>query len=184
MPEPIVVGGRRFAPVDPDALSARRDDWIQVRILEAGLDALPNMFARGEDAAREILLRALKSGAKPRLLAGMFDELAADGAPIPWTPDRAEVLAEYFACLTSRDDREAVNGAFLGVLVSFFRPALGSSASSATSSSPSAGNPSAPSAPSPASPASTSSSVATPAGTTTRSSARARGARSRSAPNP
>lgn len=129
----IVVTGRTFRPVDSDALSARRDDWIQARILDAGLDTLPTLLTQGENPAREVVRRALATGTKPLLLAGVLDEIGPDGTPVPWTPGRAAQLAEDFANVTGKRDRDALSSAFLGILVSFFANALGSSNSSASS---------------------------------------------------
>lgn len=162
----IAVGGRTFAPVDLDALTARRDDWIQVRVIDAQLDKLPALIHE-DDAAREILLRALRSGAKPHLLAGMFDEMDAAGRVLPWSPDVAEARAEFFACVTSQADRAALNEAFLGVLLGFFGVGLSSSASSPTSGSVSPNGSPNPPVPSPGSPASTSSATTTASTPTT-----------------
>jgi hypothetical protein len=160
-PERIAVGGRIFAPAAPHTLTAVRDDWTVGHVYDAGLHELPQLLASGEDPVRAVLLKAVRSGRKQLILAAALDELdPATGRVLPWTAARAEALAQWFGERTDPADKLALDGAFVGTLVRFFRSALGSSNGSVSSSSPAAplAHPSAsPTTPSPTPAVSTSS---------------------------
>lgn len=141
MSDPIVVGGRAFAPVDPGALPAHRDDHILTLVAEAKLDQLRAFLAHGEDAPREILLHAMRSGKKAAILAAMLDEIDGTGQPIAWTDAVQRERTAFFQHVTAPEDKAALRDQFVGVLIHFFRSGLASLPSSVTSSAPAIASP-------------------------------------------
>ncbi len=123
----IVLGGRKFRPAQET--TARHDDWIMLQVIEADLENFAQLEPGG-DAAKEILVRAIRSGKTYLLLAGMLVE---EGRP--WTEESAEANAQFFANLTSVEDKRALREALVSrAILPFFLQGVASSRISPSSS--------------------------------------------------
>ncbi|HET7552197.1 MAG TPA: hypothetical protein VFK04_12975 [Gemmatimonadaceae bacterium] len=134
----ILLGGRRWRPAQET--TARHDDWVMLQVIEADLETL-SQTAPGADAAREILIRAIRSGKTYLLLAGMLVE---EGRA--WTPESATANAEFFANLTSMEDKQTLRAALVHrAILPFFLRGVAFSRTSQSSSPGDASRPTAPS---------------------------------------
>jgi hypothetical protein len=97
------------------------------------IDADLETFAESEpgtDAAREILIRAIRSGTLYRLLAGLLIE---EGRA--WTPESAAANAEFFAGLTSIEDKQTLRASLVHrAILPFFLRGVAFSRTSPSSS--------------------------------------------------
>jgi hypothetical protein len=112
----LVLHGRTFRPAQKE-ITAEQHMFITTRLLKSGVAKL-SFDPTAEDAlgdfSTQVLLTAYESGVMWELLAGAFNE-----EHIPWTPSEARANAQFFANLTDPVDHAALNGALVGVLLSF-----------------------------------------------------------------
>jgi hypothetical protein len=133
----IPLGGRFFASAEQT--TSRQDGWIMVQLEDAGILAL---LAKGtgalDDASvlRGVIVQAMRSGKYHAIIAGLLVEDREK-----WTPDAAAENGEFFAELTSADDKQALASVFEGMLTAFFLNGVRSSTPSPTASAPSPGTP-------------------------------------------
>lgn len=114
----VVVAGRTFRACT--TTSFRQDLYVMKLVTEAGLKEiaakvdLTNSEALS-DSAQEIIIGAYASGKLFELLgAVMMEEGKA------WSEESAKTNAEFFANLTSGDDKNALKGSIVAVILGFF----------------------------------------------------------------
>jgi hypothetical protein len=113
------LGGRMFSPTE--TLTARQDGWLMVQLSDTGLfDVLgKGLGTKDEQAiARELIVEAHRSGKYFHIIAGRVVEDEKK-----WTPKDAEANAEWFADLSTPDDKAQLTTAFVEVLSGFFTSA-------------------------------------------------------------
>ncbi len=114
------IGGRFFSESPAAERSGRRDGWIMVQLEDAKLlGAVLKDFASlaNEDAARKLVIETMRSGKFYHIVAGLLVEIET-----VWSIASAEKNAEWFAELTSPEDKSTIVGAFVAALVDFFSP--------------------------------------------------------------
>lgn len=113
--EPIVVKGRTFRP-SVGKTTFDQDFFVMDLVSQTAVNKLS--VAKGDDLdkiAAEVILNAYRSGNLFRLLAALTVE---DGHK--WSRPQAEENAVFFSELDTLEDKEAIQEALLGVLLSFF----------------------------------------------------------------
>lgn len=121
---------RYFAPAAET--TARQDGWLMVQMADAGILDWAGKELTAQ-SARKLVVEVLRSGKRELLLAGLLVE-HEHGRPVPWTPQRAEETAEWFASLTDVESKRALQDQFLPVLAGFFLSAPSSSPRSRSAS--------------------------------------------------
>jgi hypothetical protein len=133
----IPLGGRFFAPAEQT--TSRQDGWIMVQLEDAGILAL---ISKGADAfadgsvVRTLIVQAMRSGKYHAIIAGLLVEDKE-----PWTAESATKNGEFFAELTSPEDKQELSKIFEGMLTAFFLNGGRSSTPSPTASPLSNGSP-------------------------------------------
>lgn len=131
MADLIGLGGRVFTT--PESRSSRQDGWIMVQLEDAKLlgSVLGGLKELGnENAARKLIIEAMRSGKFHHIAAGLLVDITAE----KWTADAAEKNAEFFAELTSDEDKTAIMMAFVETLTRFFTTGVRSLTPSPTAS--------------------------------------------------
>lgn len=117
--EPIQmhVGGRVFTTATKTTF--KQDLYLWEALSAANLDNLIEHFDELKNnltsMGRQVILQAYKSGALFRVLGGVLMERG-----VKWSPEVAEANAEFFEELTDPDDKEAIRGQMIQVVLHFF----------------------------------------------------------------
>jgi hypothetical protein len=137
----VVVGGRTFRP--STSTTFRQDMYVMQLVKEAGLDEMAKEFAvdNGEisNVAQDVIVTAFVHGKLFELLGAVMEEGGKK-----WNIRAAKENAEFFAELNSTEDKMALKGAIVAVILGFFVSGLLASASSKPSSVPLDSSPAAP----------------------------------------
>lgn len=113
----VTVAGRKFNAVTNTTF---KQDMLIMQILhEAGLRELAEKFDVLKDdlgaVAENVIIAAYKSGKLFELLGAVMIE---EGQP--WTTESAKTNSEFFANLTSSEDKQALKGSIVAVILGFF----------------------------------------------------------------
>lgn len=122
--EKVEIGGRTFVPSVQTTFE--QDFYVMDRVSAAGLDkVVEGLRPDGnlEDFSKELILKTYRSGKMFEILAGIMVEEDLVGG---WSPEEAEVAAEFFRTLTDPKDKQALQGVLVGVILGFFVNADGS----------------------------------------------------------
>jgi hypothetical protein len=112
----IVVAGRKFTPSVNTTFE--QDLYVMDRMRAGGLNGLQTeVTTEGElnELAQEILIQSYRSGKLFELLAGVLEEEGKE-----WSPESADENAIMFSKLTDPEDKKALHGSLVGVVLSFF----------------------------------------------------------------
>lgn len=131
--EPFSVGGRTFRIATETTM--RQDGYIWTLQQQTGIDQLLKEFDPAKDLSEftmALIAKAYDDGHMFELLGAIVEEVG----PIKrkWTLDAAKERAEFFAELTSAQDKVALRHAMSAVILGFFVSGLLSSGTSAKSS--------------------------------------------------
>lgn len=124
MVEKVVIGGRAYVPSVQTTFE--QDFYVMDRVSAAGLDKIVEGLKPDgdlEEFSRELILKTYRSGKMFEILAGIMVEEDLVGG---WSPEEAEVTAEFFRTLTDPEDKRALQGVLVGVILGFFVNADGS----------------------------------------------------------
>lgn len=113
----VEVGGRKFTAVSDT--SFEQDILIMQLLHESGLRQIAEKFNIVKDdlsdVSQEVIIAAFKSGKLFQLLGAVMVE---DGKE--WTLESAKANADFFAKLSSREDKSALKGSIVSVILGFF----------------------------------------------------------------
>lgn len=127
----VEVAGRRFTAVSDT--SFEQDIWIMQLLQESGLRQMAEKFNVVSDdlsnVSQEVIIAAFRSGKLFQLLGAVMVE---DGKE--WTLESAKANADFFAKLTSREDKNAMRASIVSVILGFFVSGLLALGTSETSS--------------------------------------------------
>jgi hypothetical protein len=88
-------------------------------VTEAGLEDIAAKFKEGnfdiDEVAQKIIITAFTRGKLFELLGAVMEEEGTD-----WTIERAKANAEFFANLRSTEDKLALRGSIVAVILGFF----------------------------------------------------------------
>lgn len=122
--EKVTLDGRTFRPAFQTTFE--QDFYLMDRVATAGLDKMVDGLkpdADLEEFSRDLLLKAYRSGKLFEILAGVMIE---EDSPLGWMVEEAEANAEFFRNLSDPDDKVALQGVLVGVILGFFVNADGS----------------------------------------------------------
>jgi hypothetical protein len=115
--QPITVGGRTFRP--SASTTFKQDIFVMSLVTEAGLEDIAAKFKEGnfdiDEVAQKIIITAFTRGKLFELLGAVMEEEGTD-----WTIERAKANAEFFANLRSTEDKLALRGSIVAVILGFF----------------------------------------------------------------
>lgn len=128
--QPITVGGRTFRP--STSTTFKQDIYVMSLVDEAGLDGIAKQFKEGnfdiDDVAQKIIITAFTRGKLFELLGAVMEE---EG--VAWSIEASKANAEFFAGLRAMEDKTALRGSIVAVILGFFVSGLLASRSSTTS---------------------------------------------------
>lgn len=115
----ITIAGQVYRPVVDT--SFEQDLYAMQLVSEAGLTDLAASFEKDSDKdletlATRLVLQAFRSGKLFELLAAVIQ----GPGPTPWSIEQAQVNAKVFATLTAPEDKKALQGSLVGVILGFF----------------------------------------------------------------
>lgn len=111
-----------------EATTSRQDMWVMTRLDKAGLEVIAQRYStpdKLDELAVKCVEAAYDNGTLYEILAGMLVE---DG--VKWTQETARKNAEYFADLTNSEDKIAIQGPIVSILMLYFASGLASSTTS------------------------------------------------------
>lgn len=113
----ITVAGRSFRPCP--STTFKQDMYVMTLLKAAGLVKLADGFDLAtndlDEVAQQIIIEAFASGKLFDLLGAVMEEV-----DVPWTVAGAKANAEFFADLSATDDKKALHGSIVGILLGFF----------------------------------------------------------------
>ena len=118
--------GRKFKITE--ATTSRQDMWVMTRLDQAGLEVIAatyNTPDKLDQLAIKCVEAAYENGTLYEILAGILVE---DGKK--WTQESARKNAEYFSDLTDQNDKNAINGPIVSILMLYFASGLVSTGTS------------------------------------------------------
>jgi len=135
--EKHVIGGRTFLTVRESTVA--QDFHFLGLVSRAGIDRITmGENEQPEDFARRLMELAVRSGAVLELMGCLIlpeDHAPKDGEPgEAWTLEMCKETARFLGGLKSEEDKAAIRGLVLSLLISFFESGIVSLWSSKTSS--------------------------------------------------
>lgn len=128
----ITLGGRTFVKLTKDS-TVQHDLWLMQRASEAGLTTAQIWSGETPEAyAARLLDMAIKSGTVLEMLGGLL--LPEGKKPEEWTPEMAVETGKHLGHIRDPDEKKAVNGLILSLLIDFFSIGLISRRNSISSS--------------------------------------------------
>jgi hypothetical protein len=117
MENELVIAGRRFLPTMNT--SFEQDLYIMDNVRAAKLENVGEQLTENAEEmsalAEEIILKAYRSGRLFAIMGGMLEEEGKG-----WNPESAAANTKLFAGLTSPEDKEALRGTLVAIILSFF----------------------------------------------------------------
>lgn len=112
----VTIAERTFRPCA--STTFKQDMYVMTLLKAAGLVKLADGFDLSkdlDDVAQNIIIEAFASGKLFDLLGAVMEEVGK-----PWTIKDAKANAEFFADLSKPEDKAALHGSIVGILLGFF----------------------------------------------------------------
>jgi hypothetical protein len=114
---PITVAGRTFRA--STSTTFKQDIYVMSLVTDSGLEDIATKFKAGnfdiDVVAQQIIIQAFTRGKLFELLGAVMEEEGVD-----WTIERAKANAEFFASLRASEDKVALRGSIVAVILGFF----------------------------------------------------------------